>query len=203
MPLKDDVLGLRDKAKWKADQQVRLLNLHRSISQQEEAVKLQKARLAEATVKLFYDDQLTEEPLIAICQQIKALFTEIDNLKAQEDATRNEKPPENLAAYSSRGLSSYPDLPPVAPGTLVCPKCGKELHGRFCPEHGVQGVEKQTAPGTGAPVAQTSGLICPTCGKELVGLYCPADGSRGVPKVTFEPPPPAEPPTGTDSTPPA
>jgi hypothetical protein len=205
MPLKDDVFSLRDKAKWKADQQVRLLNLHRSISQQEDNIKLQKARLADATVKLFYDGQLTEEPLIALCQQIQATFDEIDNLKAQEEATRNEKPPENLSVYSSRGPSSYTEVPPVsasAVGTLVCPVCGRELRGRFCPVHGVPGVERQPAPTPPAQAVVSSGLVCPTCGRELSGQFCPADGSRGVPKPAPEPPPEEEPPTSSE-TPPA
>jgi hypothetical protein len=189
MPLKDDVFSLRDKAKWKADQQVRLLNLHRSISQQEDNIKIQKARLADATLKLFYDNQLTEEPLIALCQKIQATFDEIDNLKAQEEAARNEKPPENLSVYSSRVPNSYtgePGLSATEAGTLVCPVCGGELRGRFCPVHGVAGVERQPTSTPPVQAGVSSGLVCPTCGRELSGQFCPADGSRGVPKPTPE-----------------
>ncbi len=196
MPLKDDVFSLRDKAKWKADQQVRLLNLRRSISQQEDSIKVKKARLADAAVKLFYDNQLTDEPLKAICQQIQETFNEIDNLKAQEEAARNEKPPENLSVYSSSGPSSYSEVPPGTVGALVCPVCGRELRGRFCPEHGVAGVERQPATPAAAESRPSSGLVCPKCGRELAGLFCPADGSRGVPRAAPvsepEPEPPAE-----------
>jgi hypothetical protein len=198
MPLKDDVFSFRDKTKWKADQQMRLYNLHRTITQKEDSIKAQKARLADAAVKLYYDNQMTDEPLKAICLQIQATFNEIEDLKAQEEATRNEKPPESLSAYSSNDPSRYTEYPPVGAGALVCPVCGRELRGKFCPDHGVEGVERQPAAPPPVTAASSSGLVCPKCGRELAGAFCPADGTPGVPKPEPVPEPKPEPPADVE-----
>jgi len=184
MPIKDDMNNLADKAKWKANQQMRLINLHNNITQHEGNIKVQKAHLADAAVKLFYDNQLNDETLRSMCSQIQATFNEIDNLKAQEIAVRNEKPPENVSNYSA----GNPVAVEVAGTTsgLVCPKDGRELRGKFCPEHGIPGVERKPIITEPASEGTPSGLICPTCGRELTTQYCPNDGNKGVPKPVSE-----------------
>jgi hypothetical protein len=178
MPIKDDMSNLADKAKWKANQQMRLINIHNRITQLEGNIKVQKARLADATVKRFYDNQLNDEVLVPICQQIQSLHNEIENLKVQETATRNEKPPENVSIYSVANPDE--DFEGATSG-LICPKCGRALHGKFCPEHGIPGVERKQIVPESAREGTSSGLLCPVCGRELTTQFCPFDGAKGVP----------------------
>jgi hypothetical protein len=185
MPIKDDVSLLADKAKWKAGQQMRLLNIHNSISQKEGNIKIQKAHLADTAVKLFYDNQLNDENIKTLCLQIQATFNEIDNLKQQEIAIHNERPPENVS-YFNAGIPS--EEAGGSTNSLVCPKCGRELRGRFCPEHGIEGIEKKSSVADPAREVKLSGLVCPVCGKELLGQFCPDHGAKGVPQTSSTPP---------------
>jgi len=185
MPIKDDMSNLADRAKWKANQQMRLLNLHNSITQQEGKIKVQKANLADETVKRFYENQLNDDVLKPICEQIKATYNEIDNLKGQEIATRNEKPPENVNNYS---VASPLGEVGISTSGLICPKCGRALRGEFCPIDGTRGVPKATPEpqiqaSSGLPSADPNKpvLVCPICKKQLASKFCNQHGVEGVP----------------------
>jgi DNA repair exonuclease SbcCD ATPase subunit len=130
-------------AKWKADQQRRLLNSQNQVRELEGQTKTLKARLADATLTLYTQERLGEDELKEICAAIAQLHEQIEEQKKLQEAIKNEQPPEQT--YSA----TYPPSPPaqqpatVASGQLICPKCGKPVPVRFCPEHGVEGVPSQ------------------------------------------------------------
>lgn len=146
-------------AKWKADQQMRIMRAQNSIRDVENQVKTQKAALAETALQLYAQGALTEAPLVEACAAITQLTLQIGQLTETLRQIQAEQPPgENQPApvpapaapaptYASPAPAAAP-VPtpapaaavPAQPARLVCPVCGMELAGRFCPEHGREGV---------------------------------------------------------------
>jgi DNA repair exonuclease SbcCD ATPase subunit len=130
-------------ARWKADQQMRLLRSQNQVRELEGQIKTLKARLADATLTLYAQERLDEDELKEICAAIAQLHQQIDEQQRLQEAVKNEQPPEQT--YSATYPPSLPTKQPaaVAGGQLICPKCGKPVPVRFCPEHGVEGVPAQ------------------------------------------------------------
>ena len=167
--------------KWKADQQMRLLKSQNQVRDIENQIKSQKALLADAALNLYAQQRLTEDELIQVCVAIAQLHEQIKEQQTAQEMIKQERAPE-LTAYSS----SYP---PSAGATttaealsgLVCPQCNRPLVGRFCPEHGVEGVEKARSSEPTPSDATTTGLMCPQCKKPLSVRFCPEHGVEGIP----------------------
>jgi len=138
MPLQDSISRAANTAKWKADQQIRLLKSQSQARDLEEKIKAQKAKLADAALTLFAQQGLSEDELKQICSAIAQLHENIQQQRDLQEAIKNELPPDQV--YSSH----YPptNMPTETPksGQLVCPKCGKVVPIRFCPDHGVEGI---------------------------------------------------------------
>ena len=134
-------------AKWKMDQQVRIVRLQSSLHDLENQVRAQKATLAEATLSLYAQHALTEGELTRLCDQISQIHAQIQNTNQTIEATKQEQPPADPALYSSTYPPAVDSSTDQAVNTsalplsgLVCPECGMALVGRFCPVHGKEGV---------------------------------------------------------------
>jgi len=183
MPIQDRIAHATSVAKWKVDQQTRLLKIQNEIHQLENDIKSQKARLADATLALYTQGRLEEDDLKRICATIDGFHKRISEKQSEQKATRQEKPPELQTAYTA----SYPSASSVSgdePSSgLVCPQCGRSLIGRFCPEHGVGGVQKtppQESPVEPQISTEAQRLMCPKCHSPLAGSFCPEHGVEGV-----------------------
>lgn len=180
MPLQDKIAHAAAVAKWKADQQMRLIKSQSRVGEIEGQIRTQKAALADKTLALYAQQQLAEDDLKQICASVAALHDQIREQQNLQEAIRNERPPEQQV-YSA----NYPPAQPaeaqaVTLSGLVCPQCGRALVGRFCPEHGVEGVLPPKAPEPVQAGDVTSQMVCPTCGKALAGRFCPEHGVEGV-----------------------
>jgi hypothetical protein len=121
--------------KWKADQQRRILSKQGEIRDVEAQIRDLKATLAEAVLELHDAGKLKEDALVKICEQIADHRSSITGKEEELEGIRREEAPEE------------PESPAVPAGVetsgLVCPECGRALVGKFCPEHGVEGVEPE------------------------------------------------------------
>lgn len=151
-------------AKWKADQQVRILKKQGEIRDIEAKVYTQKAAISELVLFLFSKNQIENEDLKTLCNAVTQLQKQIQAARQEIEFMKQEQPPVQIQTPLSQ-------VGAPATSGLVCPVCGMALVGKFCPVHGVEGV----------PAANSSGLVCPVCGQTLVGKYCPKDGVEGVP----------------------
>jgi hypothetical protein len=144
-------------AKWKADQQMRVMRVQSSIHELENQVKTQKASLADSVMDLYQQGQLADASLQNLCAAIAQNNTQIgaltDNLhQIQAEQAPTEAQPAQAAAtapvtpapapipnvVNAPAASAIPA--PEAPVVLVCPECGQVLKGKFCPEHGREGI---------------------------------------------------------------
>ena len=138
MPLQDTISKAANAAKWKADQQVRLMRSQSQVRDLEDKIKLQKSKLADTALALYVQQSLSEDELQQICAIIAQFHESIEQQRTLQEAIKNERPPDQVFT-SSYPPSSTPSEAPKS-GQLVCPKCGKVVPVRFCPEHGVEGV---------------------------------------------------------------
>jgi RNA polymerase subunit RPABC4/transcription elongation factor Spt4 len=175
MSFQDRISHAAAVTKWKVDQQSRILKIQGQIRELENRIRVQKANLAEKALELYEQKNLHDQDLILICDEIANIHQEIRGKRNEEDTTKQERPPDMV--YSSNLPS---DVPIGELSGLVCPQCGRTLMGRFCPEHGVEGVTVSGST-TSDPTNQSEGgLVCPTCGRKLTGEFCPEHGSRGI-----------------------
>src|SRR5512147_1324452 len=131
MPFQDKIAHAAAVAKWKADQQVRLIRGQSRISEIESQIRTQKATLADKTLAIYRQGQLTEEDLLKICDSIAALHEQVKEQQSLQESIRNERPPEQQA-YSASYMPSQPaELPAEQMSGLVCPQCHRPLVGRF------------------------------------------------------------------------
>lgn len=150
-------------AKWKADQQMRIMRVQNNIRDLENQVKTQKEALGEAALQLYAQGSLTDESLRQICVAIGQLKDQLVQVNANLHQIQAEQPPsENQPAPAPAPApvqAAPPSVPPAAPvyvppapaavapaqaPVLVCPECGTVLKGRFCPEHGAEGIPAPT-----------------------------------------------------------
>lgn len=151
MSIKDQINHAANVTKWKTDQQMRILKAQNLIRELEDQIRTQKAVLADAALKIYAQRGLADEELTQICQDIDAVNNHIQATRGEIEAIKQEQPPEmnvftpqmpSTPAYTQQ--TSYVPAPVTSSG-LVCPQCGAPLAGRFCPQHGVEGVPGPTA----------------------------------------------------------
>ncbi len=116
--------------RWRAGQAVELLKIQGQIGELEGQASSLKTQLADSVLALYVQGQLGEEQLKVICVSITELQEKIQELRRQQEKIKAEQLPTQSADSS---LS----------GQLICPKCGKPVPVRFCPDDGTQGVPKQ------------------------------------------------------------
>jgi hypothetical protein len=137
-------------AKWKADQQMRIVRTQNNIHDLENQVKTQKNSLAEAVLGLYAQGNLNEESLKTVCAaigqlngQIASVTESLHQIQAEQAPSENQAPAP-MAAPAPIMINVAPAPAPAAAApvaaVLVCPQCGQVLKGKFCPEHGVEGV---------------------------------------------------------------
>ncbi|MCL4562315.1 MAG: hypothetical protein M1281_17100 [Chloroflexi bacterium] len=142
-------------AKWKADQQMRVMRVQNNIRDLENQVKSQKMALGDTALGLYSQGSLAEEPLQQICAEIGRINEQVAQLNQNLRQIQAEQPPSENQPASAPAPAAYapppvpestapatapaPD-PAPQPAVLVCPECGQVLKGRFCPEHGREGV---------------------------------------------------------------
>jgi hypothetical protein len=148
-------------AKWKADQQMRIMRTQNNLRDLENQVKAQKETLGEAALQLYLQGGLSEPSLQQICVTIGQLQEQAAQVNAALHQIQAEQPPNEgqpapaPAPVAAVPVPTYPaptpyaqpasTVPPAVPAAvpspvLVCPQCGAVLKGRFCPEHGLEGV---------------------------------------------------------------
>jgi hypothetical protein len=130
-------------AKWKADQQMRIVRTQNNIHDLENQVKAQKNSLAEAVLGLYAQGNLSEESLKTVCAAIGQLNGQIASVtESLHQIQAEQAPSENQAALVAAPMPMAANVAPAAApsAVLVCPQCGQVLKGKFCPEHGVEGV---------------------------------------------------------------
>jgi len=175
MPVQDWFQHQADVVRWKADQQARIFRVQGHIRDLENQIRNQKAALADRTILLFNQSQLTEPELVQICAAIGELKASIGQKQVEQEAINAEQPPQ----APDRTFDSN-----IPASGLKCPVDGKLLAGRFCPEHGVEGilVDATVSPLPNATIGtSTPQLVCPVCRKNLNGRFCPEHGAEGVP----------------------
>jgi hypothetical protein len=141
-------------AKWKADQQMRVMHVQNNIHELENQVKAQKTALADAAFGLYQQGQLADVSLQSICAtivqnntQIGALTDNLRQIQAEQAPSENQPVPAPAPVVTPppapAETSPFPTMvsaPAPAAPVLVCPECGQVLKGKFCPEHGREGV---------------------------------------------------------------
>lgn len=176
MSLKDKVTHATAVTKWKADQQMRLLKSQNQVGTFESQVRTKKAELADTVLKLYTQERLGEEELLGICREIDQIHEQILEQRKLQELIKQEQSPQ-FASYSSFSTAQ--------PGSgLVCPQCGISLVGRFCPEHGVEGIQPGNFKEEAAQEvkkATSDQLVCPVCRMPLTVRFCPEHGVEGVP----------------------
>jgi hypothetical protein len=182
MPFQDKIAHAAAVAKWKADQQMRLFKSQSRVGEIESQIRTQKAALADKALMLYAKGLLTEDDLKQICDAIASSHEQIKEQQNLQEAIRNEYPPEQQV-YSA----TYPPVQPAEMQTesmsgLICPQCNRQLVGRFCPEHGIEGImpmQNLEPSQSNDTVAQ---MVCPKCGRILSVRFCPEHGVEGVPQ---------------------
>ena len=135
MSLSDKIARFSAGARWRADQQVRLIQKQNEIRVVENTIRQKKSELAEETLKLFFDKELIKTELINICDQIYELKIEVKEKNSTLEDIKNEIQPgytNEVIGYSSISANDNPGN--------VCPICHQSLTRSHCPEHGVKGV---------------------------------------------------------------
>ena len=73
MPFQDKLAHAAAVAKWKADQQMRLLKSQNRVGEIEGQIRNQKASLADKALNLYAQGQLLEDDLKQVCDTIALL----------------------------------------------------------------------------------------------------------------------------------
>lgn len=136
MPIQENISRATAAAKWKADQQMRLLKSQNQIRDLEGQIKTQKARLADTAWALYTQQRLSEDELKEICAVMVQLQEQIHQQQALHETIKNEQLPDQT--YSAT-LSSSTRASVVITQNL-CPNCRNaiESHWKVCPRCGTQ-----------------------------------------------------------------
>jgi uncharacterized protein YbaR (Trm112 family) len=136
----------------------------------EEAINDKKHELFELVFQDYLNSTLESKELARICQEIEELLAKKKQAEHQPDGISSKEDPVEIEAVELSGEKEI----------LVCPKCGSELEGEFCPEHGYKGVRRTTSTDPFEKVPYTGRLICPQCKLPIIGKFCPVDGLPGI-----------------------
>ena len=123
-------------AKWKADQQMRLLKNQNQVRDLEGQLKTQKARLADTAWALYAEQRLSEDEMKELCAVIVQLQEQIHQQQASQEAIKNEQLPD--PTYSETPAPSTQASVGVTQN--LCPNCRNpvELQWKVCPRCGTQ-----------------------------------------------------------------
>ncbi len=80
-------------AKWKADQEARLLKSQNQAREVKKQISTQKAALAEAALKLLAQDQLQDEGLKQLYATLLQLQQQVREQQELQEAIKQERPP--------------------------------------------------------------------------------------------------------------
>ena len=133
MPLQDQISHAASVAKWKVDQQSRILKTQNKLREIENQISAQKWSLAEKTYQLFSTSGIKEMELVEHCQQIQLLYQTLDEMKVVLDSIRAESLPSQSVVDSS-----HHQVNPIT--NLICPTCHTPVPVRFCPNCGAEGI---------------------------------------------------------------
>ena len=182
MPFQDKIAHAAAVAKWKADQQMRLLRSQSRVGEIEGQIRNQKAALADKALNLYGQEQLIEDDLKQICDMIASLHEQIKEQHSLQETVRSEHPPEQQVYSATYPPAQSSELQTESMSGLLCPQCNRQLVGHFCPEHGVEGI----MPSQNSEPLQTNDaitqMVCPKCGRPLSVRFCPEHGVEGVPQ---------------------
>jgi|LSQX01.2.fsa_nt_gb hypothetical protein len=121
--------------KWKADQQIRIVKANKEISDMENQIKERIYILGETTMALADQGNVSQPELQSQLKDLVEMRKYFFQLQSNLEAIKNEAPPPPPVEPAPNIAQPYP----VAQG-LVCPQCGRPIVGKFCPEHGLEGV---------------------------------------------------------------
>lgn len=130
MPLQEKLSHAANLARWKVDQQSRIMKIQNDIRETERQINSHKWVLAETAYRIFKETGLGEEGINAVCIRIQDLIKTLDQEKENLELVKSEPPPSAIgtpAAFSS------------SQGNLICPNCGTPVPVRFCPNCGTEG----------------------------------------------------------------
>jgi len=183
MSLQDRISHAAAVTKWKVDQQARLLRVQNQIRDLQGQIQVRKAVLADTAFQLYGEGRLGIAELDEICLAIAELRQQQNEKQMEEQAVKAEQAPtlESVAAVTAVAANQ-------TPSGLVCPECQRPLIGRYCPDHGLEGVRPQpqqievVAVSEPEPFEESSPgqLVCPKCRRPLSVRFCPDHGVEGV-----------------------
>ena len=131
MPTLQDRLDHATKvAKWKVDQQKRILNKQSKITDFKKQFRRNKLILSDKVYELYREKKIKNIELVSICEDSDSIREAIRKTELEKESIRKEVPP------ALKSITNY--------SGLVCPKCRKELTGNFCPVHLFEGIEPGT-----------------------------------------------------------
>lgn len=138
MPIRESLSRAAAVAKWKADQQMRLLRSQNQVRELERQIASLRTRLADTALTLYAQERLVQDELKEIGDAIARVHEQIRQQQVLQEAIGNERPPDQIGVET---LQSPVEQPAASKGgRLVCPECGRIVSVRFCPEHGVEGI---------------------------------------------------------------
>lgn len=170
MSIKDRLSYTVSVAKWKTDQQIRLVRSQNTMRDIENRIGALKTELAEIAIKLLSQEQLLHEKLNPTYEKIVNSEEKIKEQQDIQDKIRNEYPPKRPASLDELDKNSN--------GVLSCPECKELIVGKYCPKHGVEGIPLIAEPEEYSEI--TPKKICPKCKKELSVRFCPEHGLEGI-----------------------
>ncbi|HPL82389.1 MAG TPA: hypothetical protein PLU23_07775 [Anaerolineaceae bacterium] len=133
--------------KWKADQQIRIVRTQSQISDMEKQIKDRVYGLGEATLALSDRGGVNQPELQPHLHDLNEMRKYLAQLQTTLEAIKNEAPPPPPVEPEMTPVTAY-----TGASGLVCPQCGMVLIGKFCPEHGLEGVVPAPPPQLETPV---------------------------------------------------
>ncbi len=162
-------------AKWKADQQMRVMRVQNSIHDLEKQVNAQNASLANTALALYAQGALSDEPLRHICATIADLTEQVRQSTENLHQIQAEQPPSDQPAQAQPPAPAAPAVPPAPAASTPTPF--------FTPPPAPAPTPVPTPAPMPAPAEQAIVLVCPQCGQVLKGKFCPDHGVPGVPQA--------------------
>jgi hypothetical protein len=132
MPFQDKIAHAAAVAKWKADQQMRLIRSQNQIGEIESRIRNEKSALADKTLALYSQEKLTEDDLKQICANIAVLHKQINEQQNLQEAIRRERPPEQQSYSANYPSHQIIEVSAESLSGLMCPQCKRQLPNKAC-----------------------------------------------------------------------